>query len=75
MSNLATGQRFNVFEVITDHPGCEIIPVGWQSIGVKDEILADAVLIYSKYNYPGCTFTMWPDDVKKVGTLVITKLK
>jgi len=74
---MKVGQRFDVVEVtIADHPANgSILPKGFQSVALTPEILTNAIEVYSTHNMRGCTFTLWTGDVKKIGTLIITKVK
>jgi hypothetical protein len=72
---LQIGQRFDVVSVQCKHPGNDVIPIGWQSVLIPDKVYINQPQIFSKYNLAGFTFTMFEGDYKKVGTLVITKVK
>jgi hypothetical protein len=74
---MKVGQRFDVVEVTIDsHPANDTaLPVGFWSVIKPHEILENAFLVYSTFTCMGCTFTLWESDYKKVGTLIITKLK
>lgn len=73
--SVEVGQRFEVVEVLIKHPANNVIPIGWQSVCTQDLILSNCLMIYSKYNFLYCSFTMWPGDTKKIGTLKITRVK
>jgi hypothetical protein len=72
---MEVGQRFDVFEILPydrykDHP------VGSYRIGVLIKGYSDLVTINGKYVYT--TNNLLPSigqDVKKIGTLIITKVK
>ena len=74
---MEVGQRFDVVEVtIADHPANgSILPKGFQSVAITPQILTNAIEVYSTYNMANCTFTLWTGEYKKIGTLIITKLK
>lgn len=71
------GQRFDVYEAIPstfiDRDKSQM-PNGWQSVGVKDKTCS-GIVMHTTINIKGCTLIMWPEEIKKIGTLIIKSLK